>query len=73
MLPEKVVYKVISELIGEEVLERYKGDYESRIIVQKLIYIFQEISDEQGFNYSWYMIGPYSTQLTSKLLSVSVT
>lgn len=56
------------ELIGEDVFDRYKTNYETRLHVQKAIYLFQELTGvNMGYYFSWYIAGPYSPSLTSTI------
>lgn len=58
------------DLISTAVLLRelhcFKIDsLEDRIIIQKKIYLAEQLGLKLGYDYSWYIHGPYSTQLTS--------
>jgi len=45
--------------------------FSERKIVQKLVYLLDKIFDmEFGFNYSWYLHGPYSTEVTRIIFDV---
>lgn len=41
------------------------GTIEDRILLQKKIYLAQDIGLPLGYGYSWYIHGPYSTDLTA--------
>lgn len=40
-------------------------DFDKRLILQKSIYLLQEAGVKLGYSYSWYLKGPYSSDLTS--------
>lgn len=39
--------------------------FESRLISQKKIYILQKLGTDLGYDYNWYVRGPYSPSLTN--------
>lgn len=40
-------------------------DFEGRLILQKSVYLLQAFGIYRGYNFSWYIHGPYSPKLTS--------
>lgn len=40
-----------------------------RLRLQKLGYLIQELGIDEGYSYSWYIYGPYSSTLTSALFA----
>lgn len=69
MLPRRLVYRIITELFGDDAIEKYSRDYDMRLLVQKAVFMFQEISGIEGFDYSWYLAGPYAPELTSMMFN----
>ncbi len=43
----------------------HNESFEDRIISQKKIYLLQQIGTDLGYNYNWYIRGPYSPSLTT--------
>ena len=41
------------------------GDFEHRLRVQKFVYLLQAFDIYLGYDYSWYLRGPYCTQLAT--------
>lgn len=39
--------------------------FESRVSLQKIVYLTQALGVRMGYRYSWYLHGPYSPELTS--------
>jgi len=37
---------------------------DTRVILQKKVYFLQEFGCKLGYNFGWYLKGPYSTDLT---------
>lgn len=46
------------------------SDFNSRLILQKTIYLVQAAGVKLGYHYSWYLRGPYSRGLTSDLFEM---
>lgn len=67
MFPDNLLYKLITDVLGNHVVEEYKDSYSKRLMVQKLIYIFQGLNDVEGYDFGWYLAGPYSTELTTQM------
>jgi len=42
----------------------YKSNFNSRLILQKTVYLMQEFGLNIGYSFSWYLRGPYSPNLT---------
>lgn len=42
----------------------YESDFNSRLILQKTVYLMQEFGLNIGYSFSWYLHGPYSPNLT---------
>ena len=67
MLSDKLIYKVVTELFqDDQIVKNYENDFKSRLLVQKAIFMFQELNTEQRlqYPYNWYLAGPYSSSLT---------
>jgi uncharacterized protein YwgA len=62
---EKFIYAIAKEAFGEDVFLGYQNDFSNRLIIQKYFYMLQEISKIKLFNFSWYIAGPYSPELTN--------
>ena len=50
--------------IGNFESTSYMSDFNSRLILQKTIYLMQEFGLNIGYPFSWYLRGPYSPNLT---------
>ena len=61
----EMVFKVLTELLGEDVFNDFASNYEKRLLVQKALYVYQEASQKDLFGYSWYVAGPYSPTVSS--------
>lgn len=55
-----LVLGALLKRIGSFNLCTFKG----RLVLQKTIYLLQSYGLNLGYNFSWYIHGPYSTQLT---------
>lgn len=66
MMPTEALYKIINEFIPGDI-ETFERSYESRLKVQKLVYLFEEIRGVNTYGHSWYLAGPYSSALTSQM------
>ena len=66
MLPTKAIYLIMKEGIPNSINE-YKRNYETRLKVQKFIYLFCQIWEEDTYGFSWYLAGPYSSTLTHQV------
>jgi uncharacterized protein YwgA len=64
MANTELVYKVSAKVLGEDIFNSYAEDYNTRLIVQKTMYVFQEAAKKDLFGYSWYVAGPYSPKVT---------
>lgn len=53
----------ILKRIGNFEPDSFKSVFESRLILQKTIYLLQAFDLYLGYQFSWYIRGPYSTQL----------
>jgi uncharacterized protein YwgA len=40
------------------------GTFENRIKLQKLVYILKSLGVDFGYDFTWYIYGPYSSDLT---------
>ncbi len=69
MLEGKLICKIILDFLGEDGITEYDERYDIRLMVQKLIYMFQEIGQIPGYSFSWYLAGPYSNQLTKTMFN----
>jgi len=53
------------QLITSELEDGLKlGDFNDRLIVQKRIYLLQQMGLRCGYGFHWYLRGPYSPELT---------
>lgn len=66
MMPTEALYKIIKEFIPDAIND-FQRNYDSRLKVQKLIYLFEEIRGVNSYRHSWYLAGPYSSTLTSQV------
>lgn len=66
MIPTKALYLIMKEAIPNSI-ETYEKNYETRLIIQKFIYLFDQIWGEDLYNHSWYLAGPYSSTLTHQI------
>lgn len=62
MKPESILLKLILQRLGIEFKIDTKAD---RIRLQKIVYLLQRCGVNLGYNYGWYIYGPYSRELTS--------
>ncbi len=49
----------------------FQGDFDKRLVLQKTVYLLQAFGLNTGFRYSWYIRGPYSSDLTKLAYSVA--
>lgn len=68
-----VLYRVLKDLAPYDLISDYSWNFESRLIAQKIIYMFQKLNNVNSFNYSWYLNGPYSSELTEKMYNDIIT
>ncbi|WP_045165714.1 hypothetical protein [Caldicellulosiruptor naganoensis] len=73
MFSTPTLYKIIVSLLGPEVLEKYEMDYNSRLLIQKAIYLLQELIGKELYNFSWYLAGPYSPLLSRQVFNEILT
>jgi uncharacterized protein YwgA len=66
------LFLIISKLDLKNKLEKFYTNLSNRKILQKYIYIFQEIFYKQSLSYSYnlYIYGPYSPSLTKDLIEL---
>jgi hypothetical protein len=50
-----------SSIFGENI---NMNDFDSRLKLQKLIYILKSVNVDFPYNFTWYIYGPYSSELT---------
>lgn len=62
MKPESILLKLILDKLNIEFEIATKAD---RIRLQKIVYLLQRCGVNLGYNYGWYIYGPYSRDLTS--------
>ncbi len=62
MKPESILLKLILQRLGIKFKIDTKND---RIRLQKIVYLLQRCGVNLGYNYGWYIHGPYSRELTS--------
>lgn len=68
LIRKKILSKVLFELGINKIDMR---DFNNRLIYQKMIYILQEKGVSLGYDYNWYIRGPYSPQLAEDLFNIS--
>lgn len=51
----------------------FEDDFNSRLILQKTVYLMQEFGLNRGYYFSWYIHGPYSPALTRELYDLVKT
>ncbi len=52
-----------------------RNDFETRLIIQKIVYLAQESGIQLGYRFKWYAYGPYSRKLAldiGKILQVRI-
>ena len=59
------LYKIITELITN--FGDYENSYETRLQTQKVIYLFEVLNNSNYYDYSWYLAGPYSAELSRQI------
>ena len=47
------------------------GDFDHRLRIQKFVYLLQTFDIYLGYDYSWYLRGPYCTQLATTAYTLS--
>jgi uncharacterized protein YwgA len=57
--------------IGNFDPDEFEEDFDSRLILQKTIYLLQAFGLNLGYRYSWYLRGPYSSELAHATYSVA--
>ena len=68
MEEKEIALKLVLDAIGEDTSISSVDD---RVRLQKAVYICQELGIPLGYNYSWYVKGPYSTSLTQDYYSLN--
>lgn len=68
MNKDHILLKLILDEIGLGSLEI--GDFNSRKILQKKIYLLQLTGIDLGYRYNWYLYGPYCPALASDTFSL---
>jgi hypothetical protein len=61
----ELIYKVSTKVLGDDIFDYFKDDYETRLLIQKTMYVFQESTKKDLFHYSWYFAGPYSSYVAN--------
>lgn len=61
------IYVLMRELVGGFRIE----ELEERVFVQKAIYLLQVLGIDLRFRFSWYLRGPYSTDLTQCVFEIN--
>jgi len=60
----KVALGGLLHRIGSFDPKSYESDFNSRLILQKTVYLMREFGLNIGYSFSWYLRGPYSPNLT---------
>ena len=68
MNKDHILLKLVLDEIGLGSLEI--GEFSSRKILQKKIYLLQLTGIDLGYRYNWYLYGPYCPALTSDTFSL---
>jgi uncharacterized protein YwgA len=66
MLPTNALYRLTKEFIPDVYLS-YKSSFQTRLKVQKLVYLFEQFFGNNSYGFSWYQAGPYSSTLTKQI------
>ncbi len=56
---------VVNGLIFQKLKITSKDTLKERVILQKKVYLLQELGVDIGYSYNWYLKGPYSPGLTT--------
>lgn len=72
---DKYLYKIITELLGENYVKEYADNFSTRILVQKSLYlmIHSKIRTSNTLPYKWsfYVRGPYSSDIAHMLYHIN--
>jgi len=49
------------------------SEFDSRLILQKIVYLIEEAGIKLGYGFNWYLRGPYSPVLTRDLFDLAST
>lgn len=63
-MPNTKILNGLVNRIGNFDPNEYKNSFDTRLILQKTIYLLQAFGLNIGFHYNWYLRGPYSPDLT---------
>jgi len=66
MIPNKALYKIVSTFVPD-FKDNYSPSYETRLQVQKIVYLFDQLRGKNSYGFSWYLAGPYSSTLTRQV------
>lgn len=65
-------HKVLALVLGELGMDLSISSIDERMEIQKAIYLVQKSGVNLGYNYSWYLKGPYSPKLTQDYYEISL-
>ncbi len=57
--------------IGNFDPSQFKDDFDSRLVLQKTIYLLQAFDLNLGYQFNWYLRGPYSPDLAHATYSLA--
>jgi hypothetical protein len=60
-----LIFKVAAEVLGAEIFDDFADNYQTRLLIQITMYLFQEAAKKDMFGYSWYVAGPYSPNVAN--------
>ncbi|MCK5676845.1 MAG: hypothetical protein KAH72_00010 [Flavobacteriaceae bacterium] len=67
-MAKKEVLSRVLDILG--IGEPQMGDFDSRLRLQKIVYLLQASGLSLGYGYNWYVRGPYSPDLTKTLYEI---
>jgi len=67
-MAKKEVLSRVLDILG--IGEPQMGDFDSRLKLQKIVYLLQASGLSLGYGYNWYVRGPYSPSLTKTLYKI---
>lgn len=65
----ELILSRILQLVGLDHIDM--DNFDNRLIYQKIIYLLQNYGLSLGYGYSWYVKGPYSSELAKTLFNIT--
>lgn len=65
----ELILSRILQLVGIDHVDM--DNFDNRLIYQKIIYLLQNYGLSLGYGYSWYVKGPYSSELAKTLFNIT--